>query len=64
MSTLFAIANMSFTVVDIKSITSQKQLFCNYFKKSCQSLEKIDLHRKMKNGAKLIKFKIDNYYFL
>lgn len=33
-------------------------------KKSCQSLEEIDLHRKKKNGAKLIKFKIDNYYFL
>lgn len=64
MSTLFAIANMGFTVVDMKSITSQKQLFCNYFNKSYQSLEKIDLHRKMKNGAKLIKFKIDNYYFL
>ena len=33
-------------------------------KKSCQSLEKIDLHRKMKTGAKLMKFKNDNYYFL
>lgn len=32
--------------------------------KSCQSLKKIDSHKKNENGAKLIKFKIDNYYFL
>lgn len=53
MSTLFAIVDMGFTVVDMKSITSQKQLFCNYFKKSCQSLEKIDLHRKNENWCKI-----------
>lgn len=32
--------------------------------KSCQSLKKIDSHKKNENGAKLIKFKFDNYYFL